>query len=59
MAYYVPLGPRGLLLRAGTSLIKVIHAAIYWQSSRRRRLAVNLVSAAVVLPDDAEVGPVA
>jgi hypothetical protein len=39
VAYYVPLGPRGFLLRIGTSLIGVLHGLIYWHSSRRRRIS--------------------
>jgi hypothetical protein len=36
VAYYVPLGPRGILLRIGTSLIGVLNRMIYWRASRRR-----------------------
>ena len=52
MAYYVPLGPRGLLLRVGTSLIGVLHGLIYWHSSRRRRLGGPLFSSEVTPPED-------
>ena len=38
MAYYVPLGPRGLILRFGTALIGVLGGVIYWRASRRRAL---------------------
>jgi hypothetical protein len=51
VAYYVPLGSRGLLLRVGTSLIDVLHGVIYWHSSQRRKMAMPLFSAEVVLPD--------
>lgn len=36
MAYYVPLGPRGLILRFGTRLIGVFGGMIYRRASRRR-----------------------
>ncbi len=38
MAYYVPLGPRGLILRLGTMLIGLFGALIYHRASRRRTL---------------------
>ena len=38
MAYYVPLGPRGLILRFGTVLIGLMGRFIYWRASRRRAL---------------------
>ena len=36
MAYYVPLGPRGILLRIGTRLIGILGGLVYWRASRRR-----------------------
>ena len=36
MAYYVPLGPRGLILRLGTAVLGVFGGLIYWRASRRR-----------------------
>jgi hypothetical protein len=36
MAYYVPLGPRGVILRFGTMLIGVLGGAVYRRASRRR-----------------------
>lgn len=36
MGYYVPLGPRGLILRVGTFAIGVIGTFIYWRASQRR-----------------------
>ena len=38
MAYYVPLGPRGLILRIGTAFIGVFGGLIYLRASRRRAL---------------------
>jgi hypothetical protein len=34
--FYVRLGPRGLLFRAGTFLIGIFGSAVYWRASRRR-----------------------
>lgn len=36
MAYYVPLGPRGALLRIGTFLIDVLGKLVYSRAYRRR-----------------------
>lgn len=36
MAFYVPLGPRGLVFRLGTVLIGAIGSYVYWRASRRR-----------------------
>jgi hypothetical protein len=36
MAFYVPLGPRGILFRVGTGLIGVLGSWVYWRASRRR-----------------------
>jgi hypothetical protein len=36
MAFYVPLGPRGLVFRVGTLLIGVLGSWVYWRASRRR-----------------------
>lgn len=36
MPFYVRLGPRGLLFRAGTFLIGIVGSAVYWRASRRR-----------------------
>lgn len=38
MAYYVPLGPRGLMLRFGTALLGVLGGLVYLRASRRRAL---------------------
>ena len=37
MAYYVPLGPRGALLRIGTFLIGLLGSVTYGRAHRRRR----------------------
>lgn len=36
MAFYVPLGPRGVLFRLGTMIVGVSGGLIYWRASRRR-----------------------
>ncbi len=38
MAYYVPLGSRGLLLHLGTRLMSFAGGLVYWRASRRRRV---------------------
>ena len=39
MEFYVPLGPRGFLLRLGTFLIGVLGGVVYRQAARRRALS--------------------
>ncbi len=39
MAFYVPLGPRGLVFRLGLMIIRVSGGLAYWRSCRRRALA--------------------
>jgi hypothetical protein len=34
--FYVRLGPRGLLFRAGTLLVGFFGSAVYWRASRKR-----------------------
>ncbi len=36
MAFYVPLGPRGLLFRIGTFVIGIWGGLVYGRASRRR-----------------------
>ena len=36
MAFYVKLGPRGILFRAGTIVIGVMGSWVYWRATRRR-----------------------
>src|SRR5262249_37404422 len=43
VAFYVPLGPRGLLFRFGTILTGAIGSWVYWRASRRRAAAVAVV----------------
>ena len=57
MAYYVPLGSRGVLLRIGTRLITVVNGLIYWQSYRLRRRTPTPSSLAVVVPNLDHDGP--
>ena len=51
MAFYVPLGPRGILFRIGTLLIGVFGGWVYWRASRRRSLIVATVPAAFDFPE--------
>ena len=37
MAFYVPLGPRGILFRIGTVLIGWLGSTVYRQAHSRRR----------------------
>ncbi len=41
MAFYVPLGPRGLLFRIGTFVIGIWGGVVYGRASRRRNLIVH------------------
>ncbi len=36
MAYYVPLGPRGFLMRLGSLVLDFAGGLVYWRASRRR-----------------------
>jgi hypothetical protein len=38
MAFYVPLGPRGVLLRVGTFLIGIMGGMVYRVASSRRAM---------------------
>ncbi len=40
MAFYVRLGPRGLVFRFGTILIGALGSYVYWRASRRRGMMV-------------------
>jgi hypothetical protein len=40
VAFYVPLGPRGLLFRIGTFVIGIWGGLVYGRASRRRGLMV-------------------
>ena len=48
MAFYVPLGLRGLLFGIGTFLIGLLGGWVYWRASRRR----GLVASPIVLAFD-------
>lgn len=51
MAFYVPLGPRGLLFRIGTLLIGVFGGWVYWRASRRRGVMATPLPLAFDLPE--------
>ena len=36
MGYYVPLGPRGILMRLGSLVLVVAGGLVYWRASLRR-----------------------
>jgi hypothetical protein len=36
MAFYVKLGPRGVIFRLGTMILGVSGSLVYWRASRRR-----------------------
>lgn|GEM_PF-3102445 len=52
MPYYVPLGPRGLILRFGTMLIGVLGGFVYWRASRRRAASVLPWPEPIVIPTE-------
>jgi hypothetical protein len=39
VAFYVRLGPRGMIFRFGTILIGLLGGVVYWRASRRRAVA--------------------
>lgn len=52
MAFYVPLGPRGLIIRVGAVLTRIVGGMVYRAASRRRALAGPIPQPLVVsLPD--------
>jgi hypothetical protein len=51
MAFYVKLGPRGLIFRVGTILIGVLGSWVYWRASRRRGM-MGTVKLVPVLADN-------
>jgi hypothetical protein len=51
VAFYVPLGPRGLLFRIGTGLIAILGSWVYWRASRSRTLLVIPLTLPFDLPD--------
>jgi hypothetical protein len=52
MAFYVPLGTRGVILRFGTMLLGVLGGVVYWQAARRRALGKRLVPQPVLVEAD-------
>ncbi len=51
MAFYVPLGPRGLILRIGTALIGILGSLVYWRASRRRAASTGPIPLPVFVPE--------
>jgi hypothetical protein len=51
VAFYVPLGPRGLLIRIGTFLLGIWGGLVYEVARRRRELVPSHPSLLVALPD--------
>ena len=51
MAFYVKLGPRGLIFRLGTMIIGVSGSLVYWRASRRRALVPHPHPAPIVVPE--------
>ena len=50
MAFYVAVGPRGLLFRAGMIMTGVMGPLTYWWASRRRSAALTPESWPEALP---------
>ena len=52
MAFYVPLGPRGLLFRLGTFVIGIWGGLVYGRACRRRGLmAASPQPLTITIPD--------
>ena len=51
MAFYVPLGPRGLLFRIGTFVIGIWGGLVYGRAYRRRPMAPSPQPVTISLPD--------
>jgi hypothetical protein len=51
VAYYVPLGPRGTLLRVGTFLIDILGGLAYSRAYRRRDHRADDPVLTISLPD--------
>jgi hypothetical protein len=51
VAFYVPLGPRGLIFRLGTALIGVIGGLVYRRASRRRAAEANRTPAPLAVAE--------
>ncbi len=52
MAFYVPLGPRGIHFRVGTGLIGVLGSWVYWRASRRRVMIGGLAPVPIPVVED-------
>jgi hypothetical protein len=48
MSFYVPVGPRGFLFRAGTLLTGVMGSVSYWWSSRCRALDTSKLNQSII-----------
>jgi hypothetical protein len=49
VAFYVPLGPHGLLFRIGTLLTGALGSWVYWRASRRRSAVAVIVPLPLVV----------
>ena len=52
MAFYVKLGPRGVLFRIGTVLIGCMGSLVYWRASRRRGMMMRAARLAPALVEN-------
>jgi hypothetical protein len=50
VAFYVPLGPRGLLLRVGTFVIGILGGLTYGLACRRRRSLIRPIAQPITIP---------
>jgi hypothetical protein len=53
VAFYVKLGPRGLIFQLGTMIVGTLGALIYWRASRRRARVPHPVPVPIRLHDAA------
>jgi hypothetical protein len=51
VAFYVPLGPRGVIFQFGTLLIGALGGVVYWRASRRREVLAIPVPLPFDLPE--------
>jgi hypothetical protein len=51
VAFYVPLGPRGLVFRIGSFLTGAWGGFLYWQAARRRPFRAPSLAIAPILAD--------
>jgi hypothetical protein len=52
VAFYVKLGPRGLIFQLGTMIIGISGALIYWRASRRRARVPHPIPVPIRLLDE-------